>query len=1153
MRGFAQMFSVAVMVAAGMFAGATVRADPPCQTFAVVQEQGGPVGSTTMVFDEARNATLAMGTTSAGQPVRLFKWQNANAWTDIAEGYSGPMCYDNFRGVVVNVSSPPTVRQWDGQQWHIIGSAGPGPGSTITLAFDRLRGRTMMVYRPNSASSTAQLWAWTGQEWLQGPNMPVAASPYMQAAYDPLTDSLLVYMVPGPGQVEQYWQFKAGGNLGTGVWSRRLREANYTGPAGFTLATDWQRGRVYRAGGDLGFPGLTLFERNLLVNREGSAAWDFAATIYQADSGHLGRVGMGMAFDSSRGVLVVHGGLERRFVSGDGYFYDDKSDTIEYKFDSVGIAAQDTDHTVCAGGSSAFAMVLAGGPGNPTFSWTHDGAPATQPQLANLIAFNNATPADAGNYVLTVQDTCGTPIVSYPMRLTVVVPPAIIAQANTNNPCLGQPFVITEPIYSGTAGTVELQYLVAGGWVTQSTPLVAGAFNLGPATRGMSGAYRVAVTNSCGAAYSATLQVQFGVEFALPGTAPLLNLTPCATQAISVTAKGHGVLGYRWLRDGVALDPSDAHLTGVLASTLTIAGVRYEDSGAYSCRVTDDCGDVQTSAPVPLTLKNPVAVEVAMAARPLLNGSASNPWTMAYDEQRRVTVLYGGLQGNGNPTNSLYEYDGTTWRVRQNGFVQYDRTFNQPFFYNGAFPGSVNAAAYDPDTRKVYIVSEADGSQPLALYSWDGAQWTRPYYGPIMGVAQRLHMVYDRAQHRLVIIRPKLGAGGYVAEYLLFNTTAGVMTGPIAMSPPVQAGSSNANLVYDERIQRVVWYVNDGVGFAQSTMWVLNPGGWVQVAGQSPSYTGYVRFTYDPVIRRILTTGGPPYVQNGYEGYYTGEYVWGQTIPADGSLPSAAAWTEVVPDGNPHVPNNPAFAPTNDFTMRTTVFDRARRAQVQYGYVGGPNFTNTSHVWERRYLDAVMFEGAAMTAGAGVNMYSVSVPAAGYGTLQYQWQVRAGNSATWVNLGPAPTVLPCNGSAVAVMTGPGAATITLAPCAGVGSYFARCIVTNACGSVASAEAVLVGGGGTGGCQPADIANDAGDPLPATAEHPNNGINEGDYNLFFNSFFTNQALGSPADIADDQGTPLPPFGNGGMAPAVNNGVNEGDYNAFFNSFFNGCPN
>ncbi|CAN5853735.1 hypothetical protein BH11PLA1_BH11PLA1_12490 [soil metagenome] len=84
------------------------------------------------------------------------------------------------------------------------------------------------------------------------------------------------------------------------------------------------------------------------------------------------------------------------------------------------------------------------------------------------------------------------------------------------------------------------------------------------------------------------------------------------------------------------------------------------------------------------------------------------------------------------------------------------------------------------------------------------------------------------------------------------------------------------------------------------------------------------------------------------------------------------------------------------------------------------------------------------------------------------------------------------------------------------------------------------------CQPADIADDAGNPLPSSGS--NSGVNEGDYNAFFNSFFTNQSVGSPADIAYDNGDPLPPFG---VLGGVNNGVNEGDYNCFFNNFFNGC--
>ncbi len=92
------------------------------------------------------------------------------------------------------------------------------------------------------------------------------------------------------------------------------------------------------------------------------------------------------------------------------------------------------------------------------------------------------------------------------------------------------------------------------------------------------------------------------------------------------------------------------------------------------------------------------------------------------------------------------------------------------------------------------------------------------------------------------------------------------------------------------------------------------------------------------------------------------------------------------------------------------------------------------------------------------------------------------------------------------------------------------------------------------CSPADIADDQGTALPPNgnggiAPAVNNGVTEGDYNLFFSQFFD---AGAACDIADDTGQALPPFGNGGIPPFVNNGVTEGDYNLFFAIFFNGCP-
>jgi len=103
--------------------------------------------------------------------------------------------------------------------------------------------------------------------------------------------------------------------------------------------------------------------------------------------------------------------------------------------------------------------------------------------------------------------------------------------------------------------------------------------------------------------------------------------------------------------------------------------------------------------------------------------------------------------------------------------------------------------------------------------------------------------------------------------------------------------------------------------------------------------------------------------------------------------------------------------------------------------------------------------------------------------------------------------------------------------------------------------LVVGTPGPARCNPADIADDQGNPLPGPPNVPNNNVNEGDFNAFFSAggFFAQSAMGNAAvgmfcDIADDQGTANPPFGT---PLGSNGGVNEGDYNCFFNNLFLPC--
>ena len=132
----------------------------------------------------------------------------------------------------------------------------------------------------------------------------------------------------------------------------------------------------------------------------------------------------------------------------------------------------------------------------------------------------------------------------------------------------------------------------------------------------------------------------------------------------------------------------------------------------------------------------------------------------------------------------------------------------------------------------------------------------------------------------------------------------------------------------------------------------------------------------------------------------------------------------------------------------------------------------------------------AVLSGSMVMFTAAASSPAGAGPLSYQWR-RNG-----VNLSDGGSI-----------SGATSATLTINPAAlsDNGSAF-DCVVSNTCGSVRS--------------NPAGLAA----TLPPGPTRCN-----------------------PVDIANDDGTPLPPFGN----LTVNNGVTEGDYNLFFSIFFDGC--
>ncbi len=192
-------------------------------------------------------------------------------------------------------------------------------------------------------------------------------------------------------------------------------------------------------------------------------------------------------------------------------------------------------------------------------------------------------------------------------------------------------------------------------------------------------------------------------------------------------------------------------------------------------------------------------------------------------------------------------------------------------------------------------------------------------------------------------------------------------------------------------------------------------------------------------------------------------------------------------------------------------------------------------------LPSVTTQPVNATGCAGDSV-SFTVAASSFVSPSYQWQFRTTSTGSFASLG--------NGAIAGVGTVSGATTaslsIALIDIAANGLEF-RVVITNTCGATNSNVVSLAFSGcAAPRCNAADIAYDDGAPLPpiGAAGGTNNGVTEGDYNLFFARFFDSDLA---VDIANDDGSPLPPFG----PLATNNGVTEGDYNLFFSIFFDGC--
>ena len=279
-----------------------------------------PRSGHSMAYDSARGVVVLFGGLGEGGYL-LETWQYDGAtWTNVGippiDGlWSSPMVYDSARGVVV-LWTGLHVWEYDGTGWaRVVAPASPDVGSGL-LAYDSTRAIVVLW-------TGTETWDYDGTSWTEvertkprgglsrvtGPGEASSAD-YADSAttYDSARDAVVLFQGWGDRSVEVGTTWEFDGISWTAVWPTTSPLTRY----GSAMAFDSSRGVVVLFGGSrvVGYGG-----------EETADTWEFDGTTWTDVSPSVSppaRFGHAMAYDSARGVVVLFGGR----VSGVGNLAD---------------------------------------------------------------------------------------------------------------------------------------------------------------------------------------------------------------------------------------------------------------------------------------------------------------------------------------------------------------------------------------------------------------------------------------------------------------------------------------------------------------------------------------------------------------------------------------------------------------------------------------------------------------------------------------------------------------------------------------------------------------------------------------------------------------------------------------------------------------
>lgn len=272
---------------------------------------------------------------------------------------------------------------------------------------------------------------------------------------------------------------------------------------------------------------------------------------------------------------------------------------------SATITTQPVDVTICSGNNAAFSIVTSGG-GNIQWQVSTDGG-ATWNDLAGEtnanLALTNVAVSQNGNQFRAVLSSCGFPVNSTAVTLTVNESAVITAQPSSVTGCAGDNVSFTTTT-SGPNVTYQWQISTDGGatWgdITGET---SSSLTINAIDATLNGnQYRVVVNNPCTVnlnSDAATLTVS---SIATITTQPA-DVTVCDGQDASFTVNVTGGSTYQWQESSDG-GTTWTDITGATGATLNLTAVTNGDNGNQYRAIVASCPTALTSDAATLTVND---------------------------------------------------------------------------------------------------------------------------------------------------------------------------------------------------------------------------------------------------------------------------------------------------------------------------------------------------------------------------------------------------------------------------------------------------------------------------------------------------------------------------------------------------------------------